>query len=432
LLFVDDIILIDDDVERTQKLIDIVEKWGKDWGMELSASKTKWMTNMKGIRLWLGEKELERVEHFKHLGVIRQEKKGWIKHEEHQWSKLSRRIWGIRKLLANKRNWGPMEGMRMWEVMIKSLIWWAVGGWEPSKTFMNKITIKKRALLKEWLGVVSTASNIGIEAEVGMWRGEDEVMSAKLGLWGRLKRSDSEIIKMLLPGSILNKWVIETKKASGLNTSWVDKIEWKEAVERAVCRLAIERWKKEKEGAVKMEMWKEMDSGWGLKWWIAKRPDGWRSMVKIRLEDDLMIEKGRYWPRIDRERRTCPLCDKEVEDTWHIMAVCNRLGEERFEFWENTIQKLNSWWNVIMIQRRHLGLSTLGIDSPLARILKEISPWNRIKMMLGGMGADAARAEEWEILFTEVAGFCKKIMNRRLEIVLEHSGGRTAARVTTR
>jgi hypothetical protein len=165
----------------------------------------------------------QRLTLVKYLGVLRQLKPGWKKHEEWVLSKMSRRIWGIRKMMVGHRKWGPMEGMRLWDVMVRPMVWWAVGGWEPSASFLAIVTRKKRALVKEWLGVASTAANVGVEGEVGMWRAEDEVMFFKLLFWGRLKRSNSAIVMELLPGSKLDRWVRDTKRASGLSTNWESK-----------------------------------------------------------------------------------------------------------------------------------------------------------------------------------------------------------------
>ena len=291
LLFVDDVVLIQESVEKAQRLVNIVYEWGRSWGMVLSASKSGWMSNVGGGNMELGGEVLPRVRKMKYLGVMLQESTGWSMHEKWQLGKLRRRVWGIRRMMAEERCWGTMDGLRMWDVMVRPLVWWAIGGWRPTKNFMEKVNRIKRGLVKEWLGVAITASNVGVEAEVGMWRSEDEVMKLKLEFWRRLKMSKSDIIKKLLEGSEIERWVKQTKMSSGLTTSIECKEEWKAGVERAVLRVIKRRWNEEKQELEKMDMWREMDSGWGMKWWVRERSDGWRSYVKMRLEDRLMIER---------------------------------------------------------------------------------------------------------------------------------------------
>jgi hypothetical protein len=159
------------------------------------------------------------------------------------------------------------------------------------------------------------------------------------------------------------------------------------------------------------------------------RPDGWRSLVKTRLEDGLLIEKGRYFPGLAREKRRCPMCDEGVEDAWHMVGECQELKVERLEFWSSLMWSLTTWWNAEVIQKRKTGLSMLGLDSPLSKLLKEQNGWDRVKMLLGGKGADLVRTEEWEIMFTEVAAFCKRCWDKRWGMALEGKGGPLGARV---
>ena len=121
---------------------------------------------------------------------------------------------------------------------------------------------------------------------------------------------------------------------------------------------------------------------WGTKWWIKERPDGWRSMVKMRMEDGLMIEKGRYRPKIPREKRVCAMCGEKVEDAWHLMGECEWVEVERKEFWNDVRWKLNVWWNVEMVQKGKLGVSTLGGRSLVAR-MEEMDGWEKVKTWLG-------------------------------------------------
>ena len=428
LLFVDDLILMGKDVEEVQKLVDVVGEWGKRWGMELSTEKSKWMSNRGGGQVKLRGKRLERVEKFKYLGVMIQAQRGAGEQEKEKWKSVVRRRWALRKFMGQGREWGTMEGLRMWEVMVKPMVWWAVGGWEPSKRFMEKVSRVKRGLLKQWMGVAVTQSTVAVEGEVGMLRAEDEVTMAKLMFWGRLVRSESRIIQKTREGSELAQWVRKIQQEWGIGRVEGDTVEWKKEVTRVVRNMATVRWRAGVEKVEKLEMWKEMDSGWGKKWWIEERPDGWRSMVKMRMEDGLLIEKGRYKPRIPREKRVCTMCGIEVEDTWHLMGECKWIEVERKEFWDDVRWKLNAWWNVEMMQKGRLGLSTLGGRSLLVAEMERMSGWDRVKTWLGGRKCEGVMEEEWKILYREAAGFCKRILEKRKKVIEEGHGSVTAAR----
>jgi hypothetical protein len=351
LLFVDDLVLIGKDVKEVQALVNVVGDWGERWGMELSAEKSKWMSNKPGGQVTLKGRRLGRVEVFKYLGVMIQTRRGAAEQEKETGKALMRRKWAIRKMMSQGREWGVMEGMRMWDVLVRPMIWWAVGGWEPGKRFMERVTRVKRGLLKEWLGVAVTQSTAAVEGEVGMLRGEDEVVMAKLMFWGRLCRSESKIVQKVKVGSKLGIWVRKIEEDWGIARIEEDAEEWKKEVLRVVERMARVRWREEVGKLEKLEMWREMDGGWGAKWWIKERPDGWRSMVKMRMEDGLMIEKGRYKPKIPREKSVCAMCGEKVEDAWHLMGECEWVDVERKEFWNVVRWKLNVWWNVEMVQK---------------------------------------------------------------------------------
>ena len=172
-----------------------------------------------------------------------------------------------------------------------------------------------------------------------------------------------------------------------------------------------------------------MERGWGAKWWIKERPDGWRSMVKMRMEDGLMIEKGRYRPKIPREKRVCAMCGEKVEDAWHLMGECEWVEVERKEFWNDVRWKLNVWWNVEMVQKGKLGVSTLGGRSLLVARMEEMDGWEKVKTWLGGKKVEGVMEEEWIILYKEAAGFCRRIFDKRKKVIEDGHGSETAARV---
>jgi hypothetical protein len=311
---------------------------------------------------------------------------------------------------------------------IRPVMWWAVG-WEPSKTFLKKVTRVKRGLLKEWLGVAVTQSNPAVEAEVGMLRAEDEVMVGKLKLWGRLWRSESKVVGRLRQGSRLWKWIRTMQEEWGLARVEGEVGEWNAEIKRVVERVAKDRWRKEVVKMNKLGLWREMDSGWGKKWWITERPEGWRSMVKMRMEDGLLIETGRYRPKIPREKRVCVMCGGGVEDAWHLMGECRWLETERKELWETMSWKLNVWWNVEMVQKHRVGLNALGGRSLLVAAMEEMGGRNLVKVWLGGRIGVGVKEKEREILYKEVAKFCKQAFDKRREVVESGRGSETAARV---
>jgi len=172
-----------------------------------------------------------------------------------------------------------------------------------------------------------------------------------------------------------------------------------------------------------------MDVGWGMKRWIKSRPDGWRSLVKMRLEDGLLIEKGRYHPKIPRENRVCVMCGEKVEDAWHLMGECRWMEVERKEMWDDMRWKLNVWWNVEMVQKGKVELSSLGGRSMLVAQMEEMKGWDKVKTWLGGKKCEGVIDQEWEIMGEEVAKYCKRVMEKRKKVAEEGLGSRTMARL---
>ena len=87
-----------------------------------------------------------------------------------------------------------------------------------------------------------------------------------------------------------------------------------------------------------------------------------------------------------------------------------------------------------MVERRDGTKGKTGVKcasgrSMLVAKMEGMNGWDRVKTWLGGKKIEGVIEEEWEMLYREVAGFCRKVMDKRSRVVSEGHGSATAARI---
>ena len=115
-----------------------------------------------------------------------------------------------------------------------------------------------------------------------------------------------------------------------------------------------------------------------------------------------------------------------------MVGECVWLERERRLFYESLIWRLNAWWNVEAVQKRKMGLSSLGGRALMVGMMDGMSGWQKVKFWLGGLGCREIQGGEWEILFRESAKFCRTIMDKRWDVAVKGFGSRTAARLVVK
>ena len=193
-LFVDDVGLITDDFPKAQIGLDVISSWSKKWGMGISRPKSVFLSNIKRGSLVLDGSELRRVPSERYLGFYLSVKKTNVAHERFLLALVKGKIHMITRTRLLVPLMGIRDGLQLWRALIHSVVYWAVGAWHPTVSFMDKLDKMKRKFVRRLLGVSACTCNSAVEGEVALLRATDDACYARLLFWDSLKRSTNKVV----------------------------------------------------------------------------------------------------------------------------------------------------------------------------------------------------------------------------------------------
>eukprot|EP01127_Copromyxa_protea_P012454 TRINITY_DN3261_c0_g3_i2.p1 TRINITY_DN3261_c0_g3~~TRINITY_DN3261_c0_g3_i2.p1 ORF type:complete len:459 (-),score=47.93 TRINITY_DN3261_c0_g3_i2:636-1835(-) len=322
LLFADDVALIAGSFEEAQKLTNEVVAWAKRWGMAVAGKKcmviaSKYLTGEVRIEGTV----LERVKSTRYLGVIISEDLKWKDQEKWLLGRVKERVGALMKTGLVVREMGVVDGIRLWKALVHPLAYWAVGAWNPSKGWMAEMDRIKRKFVRRLMGVNPMTANAAVEGETGIWRAADDVVEKRVMFWFRIRESSNMIVRKRwerIEETDIGKTVWKDLKELDLHDGVVDKAEWKRKAKQGLARRAQARWKEEVKKVPKLEWYSKIKKTMGMEEYLDGMGMGGKvELARMRTSGgDLMIELGRRWPKLPRENRLCPVCEKEVEDRY--------------------------------------------------------------------------------------------------------------------
>jgi len=435
-LFVDDVGLIADDFKKAQCGVDVVLKWSNKWGMGVSKKKSVYLSNIRKGKLMLDGEELRRVTSERYLGFYLSANRKNTAHEKFLLNLVKSKVATITRTGLLIPQMGIKDGLLLWRALVHSVIYWAVGAWQPTSTFLGKIDKMKRRFARRLLGVSACTCNTAVEGELGLLRAEDDACIARLMFWGSIVRSPNLVLIKLREREDTELWKLVAQDLWDLaipNQIYL-KAEWKKVVTEAVERRASLRWREMVLAPSKLDWYRELKPKWGRETYTNTNDLGDISAyAALRTGgNDLNIEMGRWWPRIERPNRRCPLCAKEIEDVEHVLGTCEWYNQEREEFVERMVHGLNTDWQVKVIGGMRAGLTVCGASSPSVIQLERLQPKEQVKYWLGCEKEGMIPEEDALIIRRQAVPFCRKVMAKRRRLLLEGKGNAFAARIVSK
>ena len=155
LLYADDVVILAKSKEDLQKMIDVVEKYCREWHMVLNLGKSKVMVVGGGdvsAKRALYEKSfrfrgkfVEVVDKYKYLGVIISPDLSWSKHTDYTITKATTRQASIRRVLTN----GKIDArarLLVWKAQVRPILEYGSEVWEPPNHKKGKLnTLQQEA-----------------------------------------------------------------------------------------------------------------------------------------------------------------------------------------------------------------------------------------------------------------------------------------------
>ena len=153
LRFADDIDGLAGREEELKSLVERLDKTSKAYGMEISAQKTKLMTNAKGINaeIKIGEVKLETVKSFKYLGAIVTDQGS----KPEVIARIAQTIAALTKLrtIWNDRNITLKSKIRLMRSLVLSIFLYACESWTLTKDLERRIQATEMRCFRRLLGI---------------------------------------------------------------------------------------------------------------------------------------------------------------------------------------------------------------------------------------------------------------------------------------
>jgi len=212
------------------------------------------------------------------------------------------------------------------------------------------------------------------------------------------------------------------------------KIEWKLLIREAVGVRAALRWRETVKLPPKLEWYRTFKKEWCRESYTTVNHLGDASAyAALRTGgNDLNLEMGRWWPKIERPNRKCPLCAKEVEDAVHVLGECRWYSRERSLFVEELIHRLNTDWQVQVIGKTRAGLTVCGARSPSVIAMDDLDWREKVKVWLGDLLSGQISPEDAKIIMECAVPFCRKVIAKRERLLKEGKGNAFAARIISK
>ncbi len=159
-------------VKKLQEAIAIVEEWSYKWGFKFSVDKTKMFFTRKKIgsevKIKLYNQELERVKHFKFLGIWFDERVTWVVHIQNIVNKCKKIINTMRCLVGSEWGADRMALKAMYSGLVRSVLdYGCVVYGSAAETSLRKLDDIQHQVLRLCTGAIKTTPITALQVEMG-------------------------------------------------------------------------------------------------------------------------------------------------------------------------------------------------------------------------------------------------------------------------
>lgn len=350
IFYADDAALISDDVNNFQHLLNSFASYCKIWKLHINIKKTKIVifggnTRSNNQLFTIENENIEVVKEFKYLGVLFTQNGRFVKHYKHISEVAVKAMYLLRKRIVNLHL--PVDcQLKLFDQTIVPILLYGseICGYE------NYCTVEKIHLdfLRSILKMKKSTPHTMIYGEFGRFPIEISAKVRMIRYWsnlisGKMDKISYKMYKMLLYLHRNNlhssRWIscIESILQNvGLNYIWIDNyvnnVDWlcKQVKERLECQF-IQNWQTNVFDSSKCINYRIFKTDFMLEKYITKlQPSLYIPIARYRTTNNrLPIEKGR-WENIDRNRRFCQLCNKNlIGDEYHYLFECENFKEIR-------------------------------------------------------------------------------------------------------
>lgn len=352
LLFADDMVLIAESEQGLQDLLNALYDWCFKWRLKVNESKSKIIHFRKSnvpltnAKFQFGTCELEKVSHYKYLGVLLDENLNFLQCTKALADSGGRALGAIISKFKSLKNVGFNTFQVMYNSGVKPVIEYGSGVWGHVKG--GPLNAIQNRAMRFYLGVHKFSPNCALLADMGWLSAELSRCLCRIRLWNRL----IEMEENRLTKKIFNydydqhkcNWSSEMKVLFGkigvdcFNLKSVCDIS--HAVD-ALNNVMLDAWKKEIVKKPKLRTFIQFKQDMETEDYVKKISSRHARSLLSQFRHGILplkIETGRFI-NTDVADRICELCQNhQVEDEFHFLCVCPLYSNIRKTMYDKCIE----------------------------------------------------------------------------------------------
>ena len=353
LLWVDDVVLISNNIEQMQEMLHLTNEIAKRYRIEFGKDKSKLIKINSNIptNLRLGDMDIEEVEKYKYLGEIINTKANMKDHIETLESKVEGTYQTI-LYIAKNENFKDIKMATIWRLIETCIIPIITYGAEtrlPTKKEEEKIQSILNNILKRALKIPQSTPNDALITELGIMDINSITTIRQLNNYIRITKMDNNsITKNVLLNS--NRWMKQIRKLKeDYQIKNIEQIHNQKIIERYI--------KNNVHTKLKNDIQTRNEHKTKMSWYLKEKKE-WHPGTRAKYLEELTRKqcttifeartrmtkvKGNY--KNINEPGPCRACKKEQETQEHILEECESLvnnEEEKIKKTEIFSEDINS------------------------------------------------------------------------------------------
>ena len=352
LLYADDLVIMSESEIGLQEALNTLEKFTKEWHMEINPTKTKCLTFSRGKKptppaMKVGQISLQNCSSYCYLGTVFSENGSLNLAASSLSAKARSAMFSLLKNLYTHKSCSVSILLDLFDKIVSPIATYNAEVWGVScvptnpnnnalldQDYLYKLPIESLQcyFLKRVLGVNDKTSNWAVISETGRLPMVLKIFNSMLKFLLHMKASKSKILIAALNTNrelASNTWSASIKKVLAFcNLEWEDLSLYDINKSR---RFLVEKFKSEwlvKKGRLqvsgKLDLYASIKVNFEQESYLKLTDFSSRNAIsKMRISaHGLPIETGRY-SGIPRNERVCPLCNNGIGNELHYLLECN-------------------------------------------------------------------------------------------------------------
>ena len=377
LLYADDIVVMGDTAEELQNVLDVVDEYGRDFGVRFSSEKSKVLIvnrseDERDVSWKLGENELQQAQEYKYLGVW-MTPNGCEKAKNEKASLTNQ--WVGRLGSAARMRASKYDVLReVWKSVAVPCIMYGMDVMAWNEGEIDKLEVGQNRVARMALNAPRYAAVEGLRGDMGWSTFRERLMKATLRYKVRLEQmEDTRLARKVYLWNESSKWrkrcmrmigksgmqvsprqqigedgqcVYEWRMVGGNREEqeW-DVKKWKREIDRVVKGVGLNKWRNEMERKKTLEWYREKKAPKYVKWCDGSL--GGDLLFQARTQCMDVNERNYRWS--ESGSKVCQMCDMgEDETVEHVMLECGKYDRERMEMMQVILTEMGCEMNQLV------------------------------------------------------------------------------------